>query len=1118
MATERHQPATVGPLDPSGQGIAGISSTLLPCLSPSTQPSRADDALASGLDHDVDNPPCPAAGTVALDWQGEAQSARLVLRMGGVGSRPQAAHTILINGRPAALAPLCGVDLSCTSDAEYVYLSVPTALVARGENQIEFTADALTGDPWSATNIRLEVFGPVSPITEVDGPISDPGNEGQEDQAGTLYSDRTNATTLIVTFKNTYDNSDQEAKIQIPTGHNKNNPVPLILYAHGRSGTKDYGIDYLGPEANSRGWLLASPEMHGSWEVPAECYVNPETCDFSDEILTRKPGAYAHASLESQYDIIGAAKYMVKNYGVDPDRIYLVGGSMGGQIATVVSAKFPHLFAAIHEYKGITDLEQWYIEVNNDYDQLTLEKECHIDGTPKTPSENPFCYERRSSTNFGRNYIHIPISIKHSVHDELVPISHAYNLRDAINSFDPDTPATVDRDWTAQSNCDPPYHCFEPDPKWILNWLSPHRLAPNPDDIRIASDESKTYYWMKLTQTGGDHWSYVDVTRDPNSPTVEVKTDDTKRVSIGLNLGSVSQAGEVIPQPGMGLPATTYLLKGAGYYQLVDYTSGYMTTQVNSTGQSTFTISAIKVDVTADPSVLTGEQTETSTVTVEVRDQTTQRNIVPDGTLIVLQTTEGTFPNGKKTLTLTTVSGKATTSVTVTPDDDLATITATVRQASGQATIDVVRPGIDLQISADPAQIYSYEPVTMRYTVLNSGDSTLNSIRVTDDSGSSQPICEGFSLASGQQRECTRQLSLDRTTTIRAQVRGVSLLGETLTDSDSTTVNVIAPNIDLKSTPNPVYVYPGNPIVYTYEIVNTGNAALTEVTVRDDGGNGGDYAVCTGITLQPGDKASCERTINLTQSTTVNSTATARDPRYTPLSDLEPVQVLLITPSIDVAVSPDDQTGYKGRALPYSFSLKNTGNAVLKNVRATHDNGTPQDTGDDVEVCTGITIAPGTQKTCDGTATPPNSGPIVTIANGQDPLGGAVSATDTVQVKVISPTLSMTVAPNYRAIPENGSVTHHYTLVNVGDTRVTGVEVKDDNGTPGFVYDDQILLLPTNMDPGEAKFFQRTVRPPKSLTVTATATGIDPLGNPVSQQTYAQVKVGIRIYMPIVIR
>jgi hypothetical protein len=202
--------------------------------------------------------------------------------------------------------------------------------------------------------------------------------------------------------------------------------------------------------------------------------------------------------------------------------------------------------------------------------------------------------------------------------------------------------------------------------------------------------------------------------------------------------------------------------------------------------------------------------------------------------------------------------------------------------------------------------------------------------------------------------------------------------------------------------------------------------------------------------------------------------------------------------------------------MPYSFALKNTGNAVLTSVRVVHDNGTPQDGGDDVEVCKEITLGPGSQKTCDGTAMPTGDGPIVTVASGYDPLGSAVSDSDAVYAKVISPTLKLTVAPEYRAIPENTSITHYYTLVNVGDTKLTGVEVRDDNGTPDFIYDDETLLLPTDMDPGDAEVIWRTAHPPRSLTITATATGTDPLGNPVTQQTFARVKVGIRLFMPFV--
>jgi hypothetical protein len=461
----------------------------------------------------------------------------------------------------------------------------------------------------------------------------------------------------------------------------------------------------------------------------------------------------------------------------------------------------------------------------------------------------------------------------HSIYDELVPIAHSRDLRDGINSFGPDHWVDL---WEEQASlllCDRPYHCLWPTESAVLDYLAGYRLNNTPSRIRIAADESKAYYWMKVTQTGGDHWSYVDVTRDQDSPTVEVTTNDTYPLIIGLNLGSVSIQNHVLWQPGLGLPATTYLVKGAGPDELVDYDSGYLTTQVNTTGQSTFTVSALDVDVTADPAVVSDEQAHVSTISIRVTDSTDQANPVLNGTEVQLYTTEGLFANGQKNQTLTTENGHAETTLTVQPTDDLAEITATVRQATGTATVNVVKPAIGLELTLESQTVYAGVPFNLDYRVTNTGDGTLDSVTVTDDNGvgGQTTVCLGFDLAPGESTVCQRQFRLYSSTTVHAQVSGQDPLGEVVTDNDSTSIAVIAPSIGLLSRPYPLILQEGESGNLTYQVTNTGDALLSSVRIQDNDGSGDITTVCSGITLPPGTTQTCNRPIQLPLARTLNS-------------------------------------------------------------------------------------------------------------------------------------------------------------------------------------------------------------------------------------------------------
>jgi len=547
------------------ESVAGLASTALECLSVGTaQPGEV-------------------SSVVRLTWQGRVERARLVLSVSGA----EAAHTIKVNGRAVALAPIQPGGQPCSAE-EYFYLDIAPDALKQGDNVVEITDAALSGDQWTAAQVRLEVFGDLVIV-----PRDLPGPLGVTSVA---------SVTAIITFVNAYDGSSQNAMIQLPDGYTGIMTTPLLIAVHGRSGIMENGVDWYKIAANNKGWLLASPQLHGSWDPDPSCYSSSVTCDFDDEVITQngKPGAYAYAALESQYDVIGTVKYMVQNHNVDPSRIYLTGDSMGGQISVITAAKFPHLFAAIFDNKGPMDMAEWYGEqvayygTANDSAVRAMRKECHIAGAPKTPAENPFCYQRRSGLNFASNYLHVPISMTHSISDTLVPVHHSRDLRTAINSYSPDRLAAVAEN--SAGECPPPgpqsYHCYEPNRMTVLNFLEQFTLNNNPHRISVTADESKSYYWLNIAQTGGPHWTHVDVVYYPLTLTVVATVSDTLPLTLGFNLGTTPLSDVTgISQPGMGLPATAYTVKGGGNDYVYPYTSGYLTVTLASPGLQTVTIS-----------------------------------------------------------------------------------------------------------------------------------------------------------------------------------------------------------------------------------------------------------------------------------------------------------------------------------------------------------------------------------------------------------------------------------------------------------------------------------------------------------------------------------------------
>lgn len=510
--------------EPGAAGIAGLTSDAIECLQIGAE----------------------ASGVVTLRWQGTAERVRLVLTVSG----SEAAHTIRLNGQPIAVAPVFPYGAACAEGRTF-YVDVPVEAVKQGENRITLTNDARPGDEWSAADVRLEVLGDIGSATAASG-VQATCMAGQ---------------APIVNFTNSYDGSSQQAQIQIPSGYT-GALRPLVIFAHPRYGVMEDGLTIFGSAANAKNWLLASPQMHGRWPTPP----NPS-------------GAFAYASLESQYDIIGALAYMAANCNVDKSRVYLVGYSMGGQIAVVTGAKYPHIFAAVFDNKGPTDFASWYDEQNSApgdpyaVQVQAMREECHVSGVPQPPAGNPFCYQRRSGLNFAGNLIHVPISITHSISDTLVPITHSHRLRLAVNALGPDQTVVVDEN---TGGTPPTYHGYVPNPTTVLDFFAPRTLNNLPYTLNISTDESKAYYWLNVRQITGDRWTQVQAAFSPPANKVTAAISDTQSVEVGFNLGSAPITGPAgFSQPGLGLSATRYQItvnNAPSYWQ--PYVSGYLTVTV----------------------------------------------------------------------------------------------------------------------------------------------------------------------------------------------------------------------------------------------------------------------------------------------------------------------------------------------------------------------------------------------------------------------------------------------------------------------------------------------------------------------------------------------------------
>jgi uncharacterized repeat protein (TIGR01451 family) len=168
--------------------------------------------------------------------------------------------------------------------------------------------------------------------------------------------------------------------------------------------------------------------------------------------------------------------------------------------------------------------------------------------------------------------------------------------------------------------------------------------------------------------------------------------------------------------------------------------------------------------------------------------------------------------------------------------------------ASDSAHVAILRPGISLAKTADPSEVNEGDDVIYTFTVTNTGNTHLSNVTVTDD------MVAEIGYVSGDDNgdeildmpetwvftaSYTTSVEDPETLVNNAEVSGTDALEWSVSDTDSATVTVIKPfvpepGINLVKTADPLEVYVGDWITYTFTVTNTGNVPLSDVYIDDN--------------------------------------------------------------------------------------------------------------------------------------------------------------------------------------------------------------------------------------------------------------------------------------------
>ena len=200
-----------------------------------------------------------------------------------------------------------------------------------------------------------------------------------------------------------------EGYITQPQTNVKNTKGAIVL-PHGGPMARNYaGFDWFSEFFASRGYTVLEPNFRGSSGYGFK---------FEMEAVQKWGGAM-------QDDLADAAKWMIKEYDIDKNKVCILGGSYGGYAALMAAVKQQDVFKCAASFAGVSDLELIVAKARRFTNNEVVKKQFGTDSD---------MLERNSPVNFAKD-INIPVLLIHGDKDRVVDVRHSRDMYEELQDY-----------------------------------------------------------------------------------------------------------------------------------------------------------------------------------------------------------------------------------------------------------------------------------------------------------------------------------------------------------------------------------------------------------------------------------------------------------------------------------------------------------------------------------------------------------------------------------------------------------------------------------------------------------------------------------------------------------